>query len=472
MKCLRSLSRCVARIGIACAIVLPQAAALAQDARPNVVFILADDLGWSDIACFGSEIHDTPNLDALAARGVRLTSAYANAPNCAPSRACLMSGLYGPRHGVYTVGSSARGKAANRRLIPTPNRTDLDEGFTTIAEVLRGAGYATAHVGKWHLGKDPRTQGFDVNIGGGPIGHPKSYFSPYKNPALADGVEGEYLTDRLTDEAIGFMREHADEPFFLYLPHYTVHTPIQGKTDLVEKYQERVGDDPRVKPAYAAMVESLDESVGRVIAALDELSLTDNTVVIFFSDNGGHGMYTDNVPLRGSKGMLHEGGIREPLIIAGPGVGRAGEAEDAPVIGTDLFPTMLELLGIERPAALKLDGLSIAAMLTAPAESSWQARPVFWHFPAYLEAYRRGENPWRTTPAGAVRLGKYKLIEFFEDGRLELYDLDEDISETHDLSRELPEVVATLHDRMRAWREATGAPVPSKPEPAFVGDDG
>lgn len=439
--------------------------ALGQPERPNIVLILADDLGWSDLACFGSTIHDTPRIDTLAARGLRFTSAYANAPNCAPSRACLLTGLYTPRHGVYTVGSSARGKAADRRLIPVPNRTDLDAGFLTMAEMLRDAGYATAIVGKWHLGDDPTTQGFDLNIAGSAAGQPRSYSSPYANPHLADGPAGEYLTDRLTQEAIGFMQAHTDDPFFLYLPHFAVHTPIQGRADLVTKYKKLAKSDPSVKPGYAAMVESVDESVGRVLDALEEIGIGDRTIVIFFSDNGGNGVYTTNAPLRGSKGMLYEGGIRVPLIVAGPGVERAGETEDAPVIGTDLLPTVLELLGLEAPG--DLDGRSLVPMLARPADASWQERPIFWHFPVYLEAYSADQGPWRTTPAGAVRVGRYKAVEFFEDGRLELFDLEEDLGEQRDLAQSLPEEAARLRKILRAWREATGASVPSEPEPAY-----
>ena len=444
--------------------------------QPNIILIVADDLGWSDIACFGSEIHRTPRLDELARRGVRFTNAYANAPNCAPSRACLMTGLYPPRHGVYTVGSSARGKAANRKLVPTPNRTDLGEECVTLAEVLQRAGYATATVGKWHLGEDPARHGFDVNVGGFAAGHPKSYFSPYQNPALPDGDDGEYLTDRLTDEAIGFIEQRRDGPFFLYLPYYTVHTPIQGRPEMVEEQRTRARQDSRIKPAYAAMVERLDFSVGRVLDALDRLELADTTTVIFLSDNGGHGLHTDNAPLRGSKGMLYEGGIRVPLIVVGPGVSRIGEVEDTPVIGTDLFPTIAEMAGISGRMDLSLDGRSLAPLLdrnAAPAvhtarAPSWDKRPLFWHFPAYLEAYRPSDGHWRTTPAAAVRIGRYKLIEFFEDGRQELYDLSSDPGELQDLAASMPERVAQLSETMRAWREETDAPVPHEREPGFV----
>lgn len=444
--------------------------------QPNIVLIVADDLGWSDIACYGSEIHRTPRLDELAKSGVRFTNAYANAPNCAPSRACLLTGLYPPRHGIYTVGSSARGKAANRRLIPTPNRTVLDEELVTLAEVLQRAGYATASVGKWHLSDDPTRYGFGVNVGGFKAGHPKSYFSPYQNPALADGDDGEYLTDRLTDEAIGFLEAHRDGPFFLYLPYYTVHTPIQGRPEMVAEQRERAKHDTRIKPGYAAMVERLDDSVGRVFDALDRLDVAANTTVIFMSDNGGHGMYTDNAPLRGSKGMLYEGGIRVPLIIAGRGVSRIGEAEDIPVIGTDIFPTIVDIAGLTKQVDVMLDGRSLrplidrdaAAATNAESEAFWDRRPLFWHFPAYLEAYRASDGHWRTTPAAAVRIGRYKLIEFFEDGRQELYDLSIDPRELQDLAGSMPAQVAELSDAMRAWRRDTDAPVPHDNEPGFV----
>lgn len=438
--------------------------------QTNVVLIVADDLGWSDIGCFGSEIHRTPNLDALAERGVRFTNAYANAPNCAPSRASLMTGLYTPRHGIYTVGSSARGRAADRALIPTPNRTDLDGSFVTLAEALRDAGYSTATIGKWHLNADPTEHGFEINIGGSHAGHPKSYFSPYKNPALVDGPEGEYLTDRLADEAVGFLRAHAEQPFFLYLPFFTVHTPIQGRPEMVAEQRARAEHDPRIKPAYAAMVERMDHAVGRVIGALDELALADNTVVLFVSDNGGHGVYTDNTPLRGSKGMLYEGGIRVPLLIAGRRVARAGASEPAPVIGTDLFPTILELVGVSPPEQQALDGRSLAPLLESASVPGdpWHTRAIHWHFPAYLEAYRSGKNPWRTTPAAAVRVGRYKLIEFFEDGRCELYNLNDDPSETRDLSTTDPARVKEMQGLMRAWRSEISAPVPTLREPRHI----
>ena len=259
--------------------------------KPNIVFILIDDLGWKDVGFMGSTYYETPNVDRLASHGCVFTSAYANAPNCAPTRACLLSGQYTPRHGIYTVGSSERGKTSLRKLIPTPNKTILDSDIVTIAESLKRAGYTSASIGKWHLGSDPDTgplsQGFDINIGGNTAGHPQRYFSPYNNPNIDDGPEGEYLTDRLTDEALRFIEHNRDRPFFLYLPHYAVHMPIQAKRELVEKYRAKTGNNGRNNPEYAAMIESMDIGVGRIMDKLHELGIVDNTIVVFFPIMGG-----------------------------------------------------------------------------------------------------------------------------------------------------------------------------------------
>lgn len=446
---------------------LVAAAAFGQADRPNIVLLVADDLGWRDLSCYGSEIHETPHVDALAARGVRFTDAYANAPNCAPSRACLLTGLYAPRHGIHTVGTSKRGKAENRRIIPAENRTVLGDSFVTIAELLADAGYATGHFGKWHLGDDPTSQGFEVNAGGYAAGHPRSYRSPYQNPALEDGPDGEYLTDRLADEAAAFIAAHREEPFFLYVPFYTVHTPIQGRADLVEKHRARAERDPRIKPGYAAMVESLDSAVGRITEELEKQGLTDRTTILFMSDNGGHGVYTSNAPLRGSKGMLYEGGIRVPLIAAGAGVARSGEAENVPVIGSDLFSTILELTGTESPQSVESDGRSLAPLLAAPADGSWLERPLFWHFPAYLEPYARDQGLWRQTPASAVRVGRFKLIYWYEDGKIEVFDLEGDPGESRDITDERETEATMLYGTLVDWRITVGAPIPHEPEPAY-----
>jgi arylsulfatase A-like enzyme len=442
-------------------------------APPNVLFIYVDDLGWRDLGVMGSTYYETPHIDGLAAQGMRFTDAYANAPNCAPSRASLLSGLYAPRHGIYTVGSAERGPPALRRLVPVENETTLSLEVVTLAEALQTAGYRTGHVGKWHLGGTghlPADQGFDWSVAGNEAGSPASYFFPYRNergaiPGLEDGTEGEYLADRLTDEAIRFMEESRDEPFFLYLSHYSVHTPIRGKPGLVERYRAKAGSGGQDHPTYAAMVHSVDEGVGRLLATLDSLDIADNTVVFFHSDNGGYGPVTSMAPLRGSKGMLYEGGIREPLIVRWPGRVAPGTVTRTPVIGTDLYPTILEIGGGTPPAEQPLDGVSLVPLLEETGDLA--PRPLFWHFPAYLEADRSVDGPWRTTPASAMRMGRHKLLYFFEDRRWELYDLEADPSESVDLSIALPEEVSRLRGVLEAWWQDTGAFIPTVRNPLY-----
>jgi arylsulfatase A-like enzyme len=438
----------------------------AQETRPpNIVLFLIDDLGWTDLGVYGSDFHETPHIDRLASQGMTFTQAYANAPNCAPTRACLMSGQYGPRHGIYTVNSSARGRTENRKLIPTPNTRVLADSILTIPEALKAADYTSAAIGKWHLGEDPRSQGFDLNIGGSQAGNPGGYFAPYPNVALADEPEGEYLTERLTEEALAFVDQEREQPFFLYMSYYSVHTPVQGVESLVEKNRQKPKGENHHHPAYAAMVQSVDQSVGRILSKLDEMRLAENTVVILFSDNGGHANFTTMAPLRGSKGTLYEGGIREPLIVRWPGKVAADSRSDEPVISTDFYPTLLDIAGLEKPGDLVLDGVSLLPVLTGGA---LEPRALHWHFPAYLEANRGATSPWRTTPAAAVRMGSYKLIEFFEDSNLELYDLNADMAEEHNLAEEMPERAMALHAEMTAWRERLRAPVPRSRNPGYV----
>ena len=474
------------------AVLLSPTGAAGWQGPPNILFILIDDMGWRDVGFMGSDSYRTPNIDRLAAEGIVFTNAYANAPNCAPTRASLLSGQYTPRHGIYTVAPAARGESRHRRLLVRETRTELDLGITTLAESLRAAGYATASVGKWHLGGEahsPRAQGFDVNIGGGTMGTPPSHFWPYRRrtaagelvalPDLEGGDEGEYLTDRLTDEAIRWMTANASGPFFLYMSHYAVHTPIQAKAEIAAGYGRGPVDNERW-PLYAAMIESVDQSVERLVAHLDELGVAENTIVVFFSDNGGLGTITSMAPLRGMKGTLYEGGIRVPLAIRWPGRIRAGASSDVPVIGVDLYPTFVELAGAPMPEQ-PADGTSLVPLLPAPgleteresrrradAERGFRERPIFWHFPAYLEG-NRATDGWRTTPAGAVRRGDLKLIEFFEEGKLELYDLARDIGEANDLSGRMPDKTRELHELLRSWRERVEAYVPDRPNPDYAG---
>jgi len=437
--------------------------------KPNIIFLYVDDLGWKDPGFMGNEYHETPNIDRLAEQGMIFTNAYANAPNCAPSRACLMSGQYTPRHSIYTVGSPARGKSKNRKLIPTENNTILPESYFTLAEALKSAGYITAHFGKWHLGDEatgPLGQGFDYNFGGNHKGHPASYFSPYKNKNLKDGEDGENLTKRLTDEALYFMEKHQEHPFFLYFPFYAVHTPLQAKDSLIKKYQAKLKPNGKHHSTYAAMIETLDYNIGRLLNKVNELKLSDQTIIIFYSDNGNHFSASSALPLRGSKGMLYDGGIRVPLAISWPGKVKAGSRCSTPVIGTDFYPTFAEIAGIELAHDQLIDGKSILPLLDQSGKL--EERYLYWHFPAYLEAYGGMEQAWRQRPASAIRQGDWKLIESFEDGKLELYNLKEDIGEQNELSARYPEKRNELHGQLKKWRRETRAPVPNKLNPDFV----
>lgn len=443
--------------------------AVIANTPPNIIFLLADDLGWMDVGYMGSKYYETPNIDQLAKEGMRFTNAYANAPNSAPSRACILTGLYTPRHGIYTVVNSDRGKSEDRKLIPIANTTELDTNFVTIAETLKTKGYKSISIGKWHMGKDngqdPIGQGFDENIGGLDWGAPETYFSPYKNPKLTDGKDGEYLTDRLANEAIRFIKENKTGPFFVYLPFYAVHTPIQGKPELIAKFKLKPVEGRQRNPNYAAMVYSLDEAVGKINDAIKKLNLEENTIIIFLSDNGGHGSFTGNEPLRGSKGMLYEGGIREPFIFKWKNKVKTNTENNTPIIGLDLYPTIQELAGIKPTSTL--DGQSILPLVKK--EGRFKSRSLFWHFPVYLERYdgMKEEGPFRTTPAAAIRKNDWKLIEFFEDGKLELYNLKNDIGETRNLAEKNPGKLKELYNEMINWRKATNAPVPKELNPEY-----
>ncbi len=440
--------------------------------KPNIVFILADDLGWTDLGVMGSSFYRTPRLDRLAAQGMIFNQAYSPAPNCAPSRACILTGQYSPRHGVYTVNSSARGKSRDRRIIPTPNTTTLADEALTLAEVLRQDGYVCAAIGKWHLGRvpesGPRTQGFDVAIAASHIGHPPAgYFAPFQLPDLEGAPEGEYLTDRLTDEALKFIESHSDRPFFLYLSHYAVHSPFQAPEPIIQPYRERPGSRGHSRPVYAAMVENLDTNIGRVLDKLDACGLTANTLVVFFSDNGGVQRVTSAVPLRGGKGMLYEGGIRVPMIVRWPGSIGPGQVCEVPVSGIDFSPTLLEAAGLTPPAGHVLDGLSLLPLFSG--QGCWEREALYWHFPAYLEGAAEGARDplFRTRPAAAVRSGEWKLIEYFEDGALELYHLADDVGESKNVALTLPDKTRELHEMMKEWRRSLQAPVPTRANPEY-----
>jgi len=436
--------------------------------RPNVIYLNADDLGVMDVGFMGSELYHTPNLDRLAKEGMVFTDGYAPAANCAPSRAACISGQWAVRTGVYTVGTSERGDVRDRMLIPTPNRLHLKDEVITIAEEFKRVGYRTAQVGKWHLGEDPTTQGIDINIAGNTRGSPSSYFSPYKNPNLKDGPKGEYLTDRLTDEAVTILEKFKDDPFFMYFPFYSIHTPLQGRKDLKKKYL----NNKLVHADYAAMIECLDENVGRLMSALDELGLRENTIVLFSSDNGGIRKLSKQDPWRAGKGSYYEGGIRVPITIRWPGVVEAGSTCSVPVTGLDFYPTFLDAIGASPSTGKVLDGRSILSLLTGKG-SFPKDRTLYWHFPVYLQNYAGEEDQsrdakFRTRPGTVLRKGKWKLHEYFEDGALLLFDLEKDPGETHNLAAEKPKKLEALKADMYAWRKRTDSPVPTKLNPKYV----
>lgn len=426
---------------------------------PNFIFILVDDLGWADVGAFGSSLYETPNINRLIAQGMRFNQAYAACPVCSPTRAAVLTGKYPAR---LNLTDWIPGHFQSwHPLLPPQFNQELPLQEKTITEVLKEKGYRSASVGKWHLGREafyPEQQGFDINIAGTHRGQPPSYYYPYKNPrwtipTLPDnGNEGEYLTDRLTAEALGFIRDNQAEPFFLYLPYFAVHTPIQGRSDLVRKYEAK--DKPaegQNNPGYAAMVTAVDEGVGRIMAALDRLNLAKDTVIFFTSDNGGLTRVTSNAPLRNGKGSMYEGGIRVPLAVRWPGVVAGGSSSEVPVSSQDYLPTIAELAGIRIPEDHILDGVSLAGVLRQDSTPDRDA--LFWHYPHYHPG-----GP--VTPCGAIRAGDYKLIEFYEDGRLELYNLHNDLGETRNLVDQEPERTNELLKRLQDWRKSVDAKMP------------
>ncbi|MEQ9287141.1 MAG: sulfatase [Cyclobacteriaceae bacterium] len=453
--------------------------------KPNFVFILVDDLGWADLGYSGSTFYETPNIDALSKTSIRFTHAYASGSVCSPSRAAIMTGRHPARLGItdWIPGSMPK----NEKLLgpAIPNELPLEE--TTIAEALNQNGYSTFFAGKWHLGDEgffPEHQGFETNIGGHHRGSPPGgYYSPYKNPKLSDGPEGEYLTDRLTNESINFLDSIGDTPFFLYLTYYTVHTPIQPNRMYVEKFEKKLKGletEPRGlreegkgmtnldqrNPAYASMLYALDQNIGRLVAKLKEEGLYENTCLVFTSDNGGLSTLqkdrkqpapTSVVPLRGGKGWLYEGGIRVPLLVKPSNYSKQMEQCPAPVVGHDFYPTILAQAGIAQKESVALDGVDLSPLLK-DASSDLDRTELFWHYPHYHG------SAW--TPGAAVLQGNWKLIEFYESNTVELYNLSEDISEENDLSMKYPEKVAALRQRMKEWKQSVGAR-DAVPNPSF-----
>ena len=441
---------------------------------PNIILINVDDLGWKDLGFMGSKYYETPNLDALAKQGMVFYNAYAGAANCAPSRACMLLGRNTPRHGVYTVSPSERGHPKTRKIIPIKNKKFLEDTVYTLPRMLKKAGYVTGSFGKWHVGEDPTRQGIDVNVGGNSRGNPgkNGYFSPYQIQNIEDGPKGEYLTDRLAREAMGFMQKFRDTTFFLYLPFYTVHTPIMGKDLLIAEFKDKKGSNGQDRPDYAAMVASMDENVGRVLDKLETLGLEEKTLIIFTSDNGGIRDISEQNPLRAGKGSYYEGGIRVPLVIKWPDKIKPGSTSNERVGHMDFYPTLQQLVNLPKKAE-RLDGIDLSPIFSG---EGLPERNHYFHFPIYLQAYNKkeddGRDPlFRTRPGSVIISGDWKLHEYFEDGGLELYNLKDDIGETRNLAEERPEKTRELHDKLIAWRDRTKAPVPKTEngeyDPAF-----
>lgn len=494
---------------------------------PNIVFFLVDDLGWRDVGCFGSEFYETPNIDKLAKMGVKFTNAYAACHVCSPTRASLLSGKYPARINL-TDWLPGRNDFAYQKLKNVEVNQQLPYEETTLAEALKEKGYSTAIVGKWHLGEapsDPPKHGFDMHIPSGwSKGWPLTYDAPFRLPNY-DGKPGEYLTDRLTTDALQYIEDHRDQPFFLYFSHFAVHDPIEGRKDLVEKYRKKLAAKaPDKRPPYilegnpdsdpltigervsllkdsayngfsqlprgtvkvkqiqdniqfAAMVEAMDESLGRVMEKLRQLGIEENTIVVFASDNGGMAagnfgrpskvldprtpdkhFSTSNLPLRGAKGWMYEGGIRVPTIVKWAGVKSPGSTCTVPVITTDFFPSLLDMAGLPLLPQQHLDGVSIKPLLKGGKKLERKA--IFWHFPHY-------SNHGMQSPGGAVRSGKYKLIEYYENGTVQLYDLDKDLAELNDISKQNPAKTKELLAMLHAWRKSVGAKM-MKPNPDYV----
>ncbi len=513
---LKGLTICISAISLQCFTNIETQ----DDKRPNVVFFLVDDMGWSDLGCYGSSFYETPNIDKFAKEGVKFTNAYAACHVCSPTRASILTGKY-PATLDLTDWIRGRRDFDFQMLLNADHKLDLPPEEKTIAETLKEEGYSTAILGKWHLGgapSGPLQHGFDVSLPrnwyrGAPN---RTYYAPFGLDGLEDAEEGAYLTDKLTDEALKYIDQNKDNPFFLYFAHFAVHDPIQGRTDLVEKYAENLKKtNPRNGPQYilegnpddespltrqdlnklvdepafsdhkvlpnrtikikqyqdnvefAGMVESVDESLGRVLAKLKDLGIDDNTIVIFFSDNGGmaaanwynpqrvvpedridRAYATSNLPLRGAKGWLYEGGVRVPLIIKWPGQGKKGTECDVPVISTDFFPTILDMLGLPIPTENHLDGVSIANLVKG--EKKLDREAIYWHFPHY-------SNHGMQSPGGAIRSGDYKLLEYFENGTVQLFNLKNDIGEHNDLAASHPEKANELKAMLHKWREDVGA---------------
>ncbi|MEZ6140334.1 MAG: sulfatase [Zavarzinella sp.] len=440
---------------LCCFTALPDA-----NARPmNVIVVLVDDLGTTDLGCFGSKFYQTPNIDQLARDGMRFTNGYSACTVCSPTRAAMLTGQYPAR--LHITDWIEGHKRPDAPLSVPDWQMYLSKDTSNMAKILKKAGYATISIGKWHLGKEdyyPENQGFDKNVGGYFRGQPPSYHAPYKIPTLPEGPVGEFLTDREAAEACKFIEEQKDKPFFIYLPHYAVHTPLMAKKEVIEKYRQKIDPKlPHQNPVYAGLVESVDDAMGAIRAKLKDLKLDENTVIIFTSDNGGllgggKQPITSNVPFRAGKGSAYEGGVRVPYIVYWPGVTKAGSVSTEPIITVDVLPTVAEIVGAKIPENHVVDGKSLVPLLKG--SHSLERDAIYWHYPHY--------HPGGATPYSAIRKGNYRLVEFFETGNKELYDLANDVGEKVNLTEKMPAKVSELFEDLKKWRTDVGAQLPTK----------
>ena len=438
--------------------------------KPNIVLIVADDLGWSDLSYMGSEYYETPNIDKLSKSGMTFYNGYASSANCAPSRATMLSGKYHTEHGIYTVRNSDRGSRKTRKIIPIETKTTLDLDFFVIPEMLKEMGYTNGHFGKWHLGDvgfHPEQSGFDVNIGGNKHGGPGGYFAPYPNPQLENEPKGEYLTDRIGDEVVKFIDINKENNFFAYVPFFSVHTPIQSKPDYQKKYSNKDSNEFHNRADYAGMIQSLDENIGKILDKIDALNLSENTLIIFTSDNGGIRAISNQYPLRAGKGSYYEGGIKVPMIFSWKGKIEAKTESYERVSNLDFYPTIKKLVGYNE--SIDLDGEDLTPIFKG---EKLKKRELYFHFPVYLEPYRvqldSGTDPlFRTRPGTVIIKDNWKLHHYYEDNKLELYDLEKDVSESENLSEINKEKKNELLIDLNNWRKTNNAPIPSRLNPYY-----
>lgn len=470
-----------------------------EQRKPNIILFLIDDLGWADLGITGSKYYETPHLDRLAKEGAFFSSAYAANPVCSPTRASVLTGKYPSRIGLSNHSGSRGPMGQGHKLTPPEVVGNMPLEDVTLAEALKAAGYTTAHIGKWHLQAHhmkgrahyPEANGFDLNIAGHKMGQPGDYYFPYTSkqhpstnvPDMEDGKEGDYLTDALTDKAIKFIEEQGDKPFFLNFWYYTVHTPIIPDKSRLKKYTQKAKDmgldqkagdgikehlslsrPVQANASYACMVESMDVNIGRIMATLKKQGMDENTIIVFLSDNGGlstgsgSNMPTSNLPLRAGKAWVYEGGIRSPLIIRYPAGVKAGQEVEVPAVSTDIYPTLLDLGGLPLLPDQHVDGVSLKSLIDGSGKVP-DREAIYFHYPHYHHINTMG-------PAGAVRMGDYKLIEVYESGKLELYNLTEDIGEQNDLAEQKPELVAKLKTMLHDWRKETGSKM-ATPNPGY-----